>query len=239
MNDFYASIPTVFPDWQYGHPMLLHGLIRSMKPQVCVEVGSYLGFGAAWMAQALKENGSGHLFCIDNYGLVDRPIQQGHARRHMERNLAMLGLTDWVTIIEGDSDKVTWPDNIGIAYVDGWHGYLAVKHDFEQCASRGAECICLDDTVQSIGPRMLTLDIRQSGAWDVLDVLRDCGLTICMRKQPKGAITFSQELPPPNKGVDLQTLAPSMQRQHLTEASDLNGVDYSPILHLLHEGSPQ
>ena len=235
MSAFEHNIDAVFPDWSYGHPHVLHGLIRSMKPDVCVEVGTYLGFGAAWMAQALKLNGNGHLYCIDNFGLNDRPIQGGNPRKHLEENIATLGLTDWVTILEGDSSAVEWPEKVDFAYLDGWHGYLAVLHDWKQCEARGAECICLDDTVQSVGPRMLTMDVRMDGDWDVLDVLRDCGLSVCMRKLPKGPITFSQENPT-HPGVDLQVVTKDYQVRHFDELSKRNRVNYAPIMHLLHKG---
>lgn len=234
MNDFNTAINTIFPDWQYGHPVVIYGLIRSMKPAVCVEVGTYLGFGAAWMAKALQENGSGHLYCIDNFGLNDRAVQCGNPRQHMERNIAMLGLSDWVTIIEGDSDKVEWPEKVDLAYIDGWHSYLAASHDFEQCELRGAECICLDDTTQSVGPRKLVSTLS-SDSWSVLSVERDCGLAICMRRKPRGPITFSQELPD-CPGVDLQTLTRAEQRRHFEEASRLNGLDYSSVLTSVHHG---
>lgn len=233
--NFYANVASVFPDWTYGNPHVLYGLIRSMKPAVCVEVGTYLGFGAAWMAQALKENGRGHLYCIDNFGLNDRAIQQGNPRRHLEENLEKLELTEWVTILEGKSNEVQWPERVDLAYVDGWHSYLACKHDFEQCAKRGAECVCFDDTTMSAGPRMLTMDIRMEGEWDVVDILRDCGMTIAMRKLPKGPITFSQENPN-HPGVDLQVVSRGYQISHFEEMECINGVKYGRILDMLHPG---
>jgi hypothetical protein len=233
--NFAEQVTQVFPDWTYGNPMVLYGLIRSMKPAVCVEVGTYLGFGAAWMAQALKENGSGHLYCVDNFGLNDRAIQQGNPRQHLEQNLAKLGLTDWVTILEGDSDKVQWPERCDICYIDGWHSYLAAKHDFEQCAKRGAECVCFDDTTMSVGPRLLTMELRCKEEWQVLDILRDCGMTIAMRRQKKGPITFSQE-DPTHQGRDLQLMTKAEQLQHLEQMSLSNGVNYDAITHVLHGG---
>jgi hypothetical protein len=158
------------------------------------------------------------------------------ARTHLETNLQRAGVREQITLIDGDADKVIWPSVVDFAYIDGWHSYLAAKFDFEQCAKRGAECICFDDAVQSVGPRMLVHEIRASGEWDVIDVLRDCGMAICMRKVKKSPITFSQELPPPNTGVDLQTLTKAGQGDHLSAASRLNGVDYSSINHLLCDG---
>lgn len=235
MSDFHEKIWEVHKDWCYGNPVILYGLVRSMKPQVVVECGTYRGFSASWMAQALKENGSGHLYCIDNFSLTDHEARHGDARAHLESNLQAVGVREYITILDGDSDKVAWPDTVSIAYVDGWHSYLSVKHDFEQCARRGAECICLDDATQSVGPRMLMDDPSIRDEWDVVFVNRDCGMAICMRKVKLGPITFSQELPD-NTGVDLQTLTKAQQTDHFEAASIFNGVNYSHMAHLFHEG---
>lgn len=232
---FHDQIWQVHKDWCYGNPVILYGLIRSMKPEIVVEVGTYRGFSGSWMAQALKENGTGHLYCIDNFSLTDHEARHGDAREHLEANLNAVGVREQITILDGDSDSVNWPETCDFAYVDGWHSYLAAKHDFEQCAKRGAECICLDDATQSIGPRMLLDDPKLREEWDIAFVNRDCGMAICMRKVKRGPVTFSQEWPV-HTGVDLQTLTKDEQARHFEAATRLTGVDYSHVMHLLHPG---
>lgn len=234
MSDFHEKIWEIHKDWRYGNPVILYGLIRSMKPKVVVEVGTYRGFSASWMAQALKENGSGHLYCIDNFSLTDHEARHGDARTHLEANLNAAGVRDLITILDADSEMALWPATVDFAYVDGWHSYRAAKYDFDRCAAAGAECICLDDATQSVGPRMLVQEIRKD--WDVVNVLRDCGMAICMRRLKPGPITFSQELPGCT-GVDLQTITRHEQAAHLHAASLVNKVSYGSITHLLHEGT--
>lgn len=237
--NFHEDVDKVFHDWNYGHPKILYGLIRSMKPSVIVEVGAYRGYGTAWMAQAAKENGIGHVYAIYNFSLKQFTPDRDAAVAHFWDNLARLGLTDYVTLIEGDSDKVEWPEKVDLCYVDGWHSYLAALHDFEKAAKLGAECICFDDSTQSIGPRKVVEEIRAQlpRTWATIDILRDCGLTICIEKRhhPKGPITFSQELDG-SLGVDLQTLTRDEQEAHLALASKRNGVDYGGVLAALCEG---
>jgi tRNA A58 N-methylase Trm61 len=207
-----------------------------MKPQTVVEVGVYKGFTASWLARALQENGSGHLYGIDNFSLTDHETRLGtDARSHLRHNLESLGVDNVVTILDGDSDKVNWPEKVDFAYIDGWHSYLAAKYDFLQCAKRGAECVCFDDAVQSVGPRMLIQEIRDSGDWDVLTVDRDCGMAICMRKKKLRDITFSQELPN-HPGVDLQALTREEQMEHLDDCSKINAVSYQRIRGALCSG---
>jgi len=62
-----AAIDAQFPNWNYMHPSVLYGLCRSLKPRVVVEVGTYRGYAACYMAQACKENGFGHVVAIDDF----------------------------------------------------------------------------------------------------------------------------------------------------------------------------
>lgn len=44
---------------------LLHGIVRTLKPDVIVETGTHKGFSALMMAKALQQNGNGHLHTVD------------------------------------------------------------------------------------------------------------------------------------------------------------------------------
>lgn len=226
MNDFYVNVEKVFKDWNYGHPKVLYGLIRSMRPKTVVEIGTYRGFGAAWMAKALQENNYGLLTCVDNFSLTDHEAKYGDAKRHLRENLQRLGVSDFVHVVEGDSRTVELPEKIDFAYIDGWHSFNACRSDFLRVAERGAECICFDDTTKTVGPRMVLNEIRQLRTWDVIEIFRDCGMGIAMRKQPKGPITFSQELPPPDKGTILIGMDPKAQQEHLDHAEIVNKISY-------------
>lgn len=228
---FQETITQRFSDWNYGHPLILYGLIRAMKPQVVVESGTYRGFGACWMAKAIQENNFGKLYCIDNFTLTEHVERYGDPRKHLEENLLVCGIREWVEIIEGDADKVTWPDKIDICYIDGWHSYGAAKHDFEKAHKAGALVIALDDTENCVGPRMFCDDAQKlyRDTYDCVDIHSDNGMAMFVRKQPKRNITFSQELPLPNPGVDLRPLSLEEQKKHFDEASKITGLDYSEL----------
>lgn len=54
----------------YGSSQICHflySLIRMHRPQTVVELGAGLGISTLWMAQALREVGSGHLWAIDDF----------------------------------------------------------------------------------------------------------------------------------------------------------------------------
>lgn len=235
MSDFYTNVDKVFHDWNYSTPKLLYGLVRTLRPKVIVEVGTYRGYAAAWMAKACQENNFGQVYAIDDFSLKQFTPHRDAAVAHLFDNLTRLGVRDFVTLIEGDSRFVHWPDKIDLAYVDGWHGYTTAKHDFARAAAFGAECICLDDAEQSVGPRMVVMEARASGEWDVVDILRDCGMAICIRRNRKGPVTFSQE-DDATLGLDLQTVSKDEQLAHLKGCSEKNKVDYAPVLPYLHRG---
>lgn len=227
----FEKIESRFHDWHYDHPRILYALIRSLKPRVCVESGTYRGYAACYMALGLQENNSGHLYCIDNFSLTDFTTRHGNCdpQQHWSDNLTACGVRSWVTLLKGDSDKVDWPEKIDFAYIDGWHSYDATKHDFAQCAKRGATCICLDDTINCAGPRLLMAEMKAiSSQWNILDIPSDNGLSICMRKQKVRDVTFSQELPN-HPGVDVSVLNREDRIKHFREAHQHTGLDYMEL----------
>ena len=50
---------------------ILYALARSLKPTVCVEIGSARGKSACFVGQALHENGHGKLYAIDPHNVND------------------------------------------------------------------------------------------------------------------------------------------------------------------------
>ncbi len=233
---FEDTINRLFHDWNYSHPAILWSLCRSLKPEVCMDLGSYRGLSAAWMARACQENNKGLVYCIDNFSLTDHTARYGNAKEHFWSNLRDCGVDGFIRLIEGDLFEVEWPEKVDFAYIDSWHSYTAAKHDFEKAAERGAKCICFDDTTQSAGPRLLMQEIRKLGTWDVMDLDRDCGLGICMRREPLRPITFSQEIPDLLPGMILSESTKKEQKAHFKAAHKITGVDYSPILGMIDEG---
>jgi len=215
--NFHAYVDELFHDWNYGHPKILYGFIRAMKPQVVVEVGTYRGYAACWMARALQENGSGRLYCIDNFQLTEHVHKYGDPRKHCEDNFAKCGVSDVITILEGRSDEVEWPEKVDMAYIDGWHSHKQASADFIKAAAQGAKLIALDDTDVCFGPRYFA-DNWIDEDWDSILISSDNGMGIFKRKEDRRLITFSQEMPHPNPGVDIRGLTKDQQIAHL-EAS--------------------
>lgn len=229
---FFETVEQRFADWNYQTPKYLYALTRMLKPQVIVESGTYRGLSACWMAKALQENNSGKIYCIDNFSLKEHVALYGDPRTHLEGNLKACGIEDWVEILEGDADKVQWPSTVDLCYVDGWHSYGATMHDVLKAVGLGASVIALDDVENCVGPRMVSETLRNEfcGTWDFMEFHSGNGLFVMTRKNQKHPITFSQELPLPNLGVDLRFMNLGQQYEHFLEAASHTGLNYSPIL---------
>lgn len=52
--------------------MFLYSIVKMQKPQVIVELGTGLAISAFWMAAALRENGEGHIWTVDNFSIFTR-----------------------------------------------------------------------------------------------------------------------------------------------------------------------
>jgi len=235
--NFYDTVSSRFSDWNYSHPYFLYAFIRAMKPAVVVECGLYRAFTACWMARALQENNAGKLIAIDNFSLKEHVERYGDPRTHAEDNLRACGVDGWVEIHEGETnDDELWPESADVVYLDAWHSHNAAAWELRKAVNIGAKVIALDDTENCVGPRLLVDETFANNLsyleadYQRLDLHSDNGLTIFVKKQPRRLITFSQELPYPDPGVDLRPLTLEQQKAHFDEASAITGLDYFSIL---------
>lgn len=236
---FYEQVDKTFATWNYDSPRILHSFVRALKPSHILDCGTYRGLSAAWMAKGCQDNNFGKVYALDNWSLLEHAHILGDKtpKQHAEENLQTLGVREWVEFRDGDSmDLSLWPEKVDFAYLDAWHSYKYARHELEQCIFRGATFIALDDTENCVGPRMLVDRLgdvpRGLDGYQQLDLHSDNGMTIFLKKQPRRLITFSQEIPYPNPGVDLRPLSLDEQRSHFDEAAKTTGLDYSPVYNL-------
>lgn len=229
---FFETIEQRFSDWNYQTPKYLYALTRMLKPKVIVESGTYRGLSACWMAKALQENNTGRVYCIDNFSLKEHVDRYGDPRAHLESNLKACGVEGWVEILEGDADKVAWPTTVDLCYVDGWHSYKATMFDVLKAVGLGASVVALDDVENCVGPRMVSETLRKEfyKDWDFMEFHSDNGLFVMHRRSLKRPITFSQEIPLPNPGVDLRFMTLDEQAAHFGEAAAATRLDYSTMM---------
>jgi len=123
---------------------LLYSLVRASRPATIVEFGMSLGISAIHLASAVRDNGTGRVVTTE---LSAAKVATA------KRTFAETGLSDLITVLEGDAlttlAAVDGP--IGFVLLDGWKElYLPVTELLEPKLSPGALIVAdntsMDDT---------------------------------------------------------------------------------------------
>ncbi|MFI3231272.1 MAG: O-methyltransferase [bacterium] len=115
--------------YQEGVPIIPNDVVRFMsvilsvkKPKRILEIGCAVGFSASFMTQFLQEGGS--ITTIERYSVM---IEKAKA------NIKNLGLTDKITLIEGDANEVLKTlkdDEYDVIFMDAGKGqYINILPD--------------------------------------------------------------------------------------------------------------
>jgi predicted O-methyltransferase YrrM len=122
---------------------LLYALIRASRPSTVVEFGASFGISTIHLAAAVQDNGAGRVISTE---LNANKVTQARV------NLAEAGLSDQVTILEGDA-RQTLADLDGpveFVLLDGWKDlYLPVLRLLEPRLTPGALILADDSVSQS------------------------------------------------------------------------------------------
>jgi MMP 1-O-methyltransferase len=120
---------------------LLYRLARDGDGQgSIVEIGSWMGLSTAWLAAGSKAAGRERVHAIDVFDggpmLKDLAVirNEGTTYHRFAENLEGLGLFDYVepVIAESGAAARQWADGaIRLLFIDGDHGYAAVRQDFD------------------------------------------------------------------------------------------------------------
>jgi len=131
-----------------GFGFVYYGLVRSLRPEHVVVIGSGFGFSVVCLALGLKDNGRGRLSFVDpSYSvLADGPLQtlggtaQWSDPERVRRHFARFGVESYVRHFRARSEEFfagfgafELPP-IDLAFIDGNHSYEDVRHDFLACA---------------------------------------------------------------------------------------------------------
>ena len=113
---------------------LLYGLARSLKPKVCVEIGSARGKSACAVGLALRRNGGGKLYAIDPHRITNwNDTNSVDSLAIITENLRKAGVTEQVEIVRQTSGAAAkgWDNKIDLIFIDGDHSYEGVKADWD------------------------------------------------------------------------------------------------------------
>lgn len=180
------------PGW-FHHGSTILSLIEQYRPNVCVELGSWLGASAVPVARAIQRWG-GTLTCVDTWAgdlnsdggsPANRPpvMLFGCARALVEAGVS--ANVRLIPALTSDAAKV-WSEPIDFLYVDADHSYDGVMADLDAWVPhvRKGGLIVGDDYGSTLYP-----GVQQ--AWDEFE--HECGITL----------TRFQSDPPAGQGVQL------------------------------------
>jgi predicted O-methyltransferase YrrM len=124
---------------------LLYSLIRAGRPETVVEFGTSFGISTIYLAAAIEDNGTGHVYGTE---MSRTKIRQARA------NLDEAGVGESVTLLEGDAltTLADLPGPIGLVLLDGWKNLcLPVLRLLEPRLAPGALVVADDNTFPAMG----------------------------------------------------------------------------------------
>ncbi len=177
------------PEWG----LVLLKLIRALRPEHCLELGTCVGISAAYQSAALEMNDRGHLVTLEG----------ASALAHLaEANLQELGLMGRCKVLVGPfcdtlPQVLDATPGLDYAFIDGHHDGDATKLYFLQLLpslSEGA-LVVFDDTDYSTGMRQAWADIASDPHVMAAIDLSGVGLCLVSKSHVAGRRRFSVVLP--------------------------------------------
>jgi len=193
LEELYAE-PITFPaslSPQAG--LLLHSLVRNLRPRVIVEVGMFCSISTHWIASALRENGcvpgrDAVIHCFDDFEPIYkgpwRDVEMLHGREEfVQDRLEKAGLFDFVRLHKGDSapsilamqSSLLDAGGVDLAFLDGDHTIGGVVADFvatEPVLNTGGH-VLFHDTFPGecthLGPRFVLDHVRTFASVGAMD----------------------------------------------------------------------
>jgi predicted O-methyltransferase YrrM len=169
---------------------LLHGLVRSLQPETCVEIGSANGASTCHIGLALRKNVRGKLYAIDPHLPTDwNDLGAVESLPALRRNLRLCGIEAYVEIVRATSREAAhgWNRPIDLLFIDGDHTYDGVKNDwvlFSPHLSPFGVAVFHDATWELHGPNRPDMgvprfleELRRAGH-PIITIDRDYGLSL-------------------------------------------------------------
>ena len=174
---------------------LLHGLVRALRPETCVEIGSAQGWSTCHIALALKENFAGRLYAIDPHTQTAwNDAGPTDTYEILRDNLRRCGVSEYVETIRATSEAAArgWVRPIDFLFIDGDHSLPGVRRDWELFAPFLGEfgvTVFHDTTWERHGPNRSDMgvprfvdELRREG-YPVITIDRDCGLSLVQSRR--------------------------------------------------------
>ena len=169
---------------------LLHGLVRSLQPEVCIEIGSATGWSTCHIGLALRENVRGRLYAIDPHASTDwNDPGATDSLPELRQNLRRCMVEHYVEIVRAYSAEAAcgWTRTIDFLFIDGDHSYAGVKRDWDLFSPflapfgvtvfHDATWGLHEPNRPDMGVPRFVEELRCAG-YPVITIDRDCGLSL-------------------------------------------------------------
>jgi predicted O-methyltransferase YrrM len=181
----------------------LHGLVRALRPETCMEIGSAQGWSTCHIALALKENFAGRLYAVDPHTRTawnDAGPTDTHAI--LRDNLRRCGVCEFVEIVRASSEAAArgWVRPIDFLFIDGDHSIQGVRRDWELFSPFLGEfgvAVFHDTTWERHGLHRTDMGVPQfvdtlrREGYPVITIDRDFGLSLVQSR--RGGVPLVQE----------------------------------------------
>lgn len=184
LKEMYSS-PFAFPSSLAPEAgLLVHSLVRNIRPRIVIETGTFIGLSTIWLAAALQENGDGgvvHTF--DDLGPINpapwRTVSMPSGRlEFVAGNIARAGVSEHAVLHPGNSPfevraahaEIAAAGGAQLAFLDADHSVIGVWQDFwatEPVLNTGGFVLVHDtfpDVCSYDGPRHLLDHINEQAA---------------------------------------------------------------------------
>jgi FkbM family methyltransferase len=180
-----------------GFGWIYYGLVRNLRPDYVVAIGSCRGFMPFCAARALQDNGEGKVLFIDpSYAGTGHPGWSGRGlwsdSATVAARIASFGLTGWVKHFRQTSEEalpfvreIVAGARLGILIIDGAHTYQQSLQDFEMYSPLmgGGFALFHDSISPDCGVSDTIGTLRRRG-YSAVTLHREVGLTLVEITQP-------------------------------------------------------
>lgn len=112
--------------------LFLYSLANTLKKSaVIVEIGSWKGLSAVWLASGLRDGMAGRVIAVD-HGIGDPEAGLQETAEIFSENIKKANVSEMITPIFKKSEEAIsgWSSPINMLFIDGSHDYESVRRDF-------------------------------------------------------------------------------------------------------------
>jgi hypothetical protein len=168
---------------------LLYSAAECVRDGCIVEIGSWRGRSTAALAYGSRAGYGVPVYAVDPHERF-RDVLGGEYTGSDDRaafmaNMLRLCLTDIVRLVNLSSEHIaSWPDAVGLLWVDGDHRYMGVKRDLKvwlPYLRPDATIAFHDSTNPRIGPFHAIAELIASSQWERQDAVDKA---VILRRKP-------------------------------------------------------